>query len=212
MGGGPVDPAQLAAALALAPVAAAADGGGDVALPGGRDFAAVIGDMDSLRDPAALRARGVAVHAIADQETTDLEKCLAGIAAPLILGLGFLHGRIDHQLAAMNALVRRRDPPAILIGGEDLVFRCPPRFELDLAAGTRVSLFPMGPATGRISEGLRWPVAGLALAPDGRVGTSNAATGGRLRIGFDAPGVLVVLPVETLPAVAACIAGPDPAA
>lgn len=166
--------------------------------------------MDSLRDPAALRARGVPLHPIADQDTTDLEKCLAGIAAPLVLGLGFLHGRIDHQLAAMNALVRHPDPPAILIGGEDIVLRCPALLELDLAAGTRVSLFPMAPATGRVSEGLRWPVAGLAFAPDGRIGTSNAATGGRLRIGFDSPAVLVILPVETLPAVAAQIARPHP--
>ena len=35
VGGGPVDPAQLAAALALAPEAVAADGGGDVRAAGG---------------------------------------------------------------------------------------------------------------------------------------------------------------------------------
>ena len=63
VGAGPVDPARLAEALALAPEAVAADGGGDVVLPGGRDFAAVIGDMDSLGSAAALRARGVPVHA-----------------------------------------------------------------------------------------------------------------------------------------------------
>ena len=55
VGGGPVDPVQLAQALAIAPVAVGADGGGDVVLPGDRSFAAVIGDMDSLRDPDALR-------------------------------------------------------------------------------------------------------------------------------------------------------------
>jgi thiamine pyrophosphokinase len=47
---------------------------------------------------------------------------------------------------------------------------------------------------GRISAGLRWPVSGLAMRPDGRTGTSNEATGGRMRVGFDAPGVLVILP------------------
>lgn len=198
VGGGPVDPAQLAEALALAPVAVAADGGGDVALPPGRDFAAVIGDMDSIRGLDALRARGVAIHRIDDQDTTDLEKCLTGVRAPLVLGLGFLHGRADHQLAAMNALVRWPEPPAVLIGGEDIVFRCPPLLELDLPPGTRVSLFPMMQTTGTVCSGLRWPVAGRTLAPFDRIGTSNEATGGHLRISFDSSGMLVILPVWTL--------------
>lgn len=203
VGGGPVDPGQLARALALAPEAVAADGGGDVALPGGTEFVAVIGDIDSLRDPDALRARGVPVHRIAEQESTDLEKCLRSVAAPLILGLGFLGGRIDHHLAALNALARHGERPAILIGGGDLVFLCPPVFAIEAPAGARVSLFPLRALRGVVSEGLRWPVAGLAMAPDGRIGTSNVALGGPLRIGFDAPGMLVILPVDLLGAVVA---------
>jgi thiamine pyrophosphokinase len=194
---------ELAAALALAPEAVAADGGGDVPLPGGRAFAAVIGDMDSIRDPDALRARGVPVHFLADQDTTDLEKCLLAVEAPLIVGLGFLHGRLDHQLAAMNALVRHARRPTLLLGGEDLCFLCPPELALDLEPGCRVSLFPMAPVRGRVSVGLRWPVAGLAFSPDGRIGTSNAALGGPLRLGFDRPAMLVVLPARHLAAVAA---------
>ena len=38
VGGGPVDPRQLEVALRLAPEAVAADGGGNLALPGGRRF------------------------------------------------------------------------------------------------------------------------------------------------------------------------------
>ena len=206
VGGGPVDPARLAEALALAPEAVAADGGGDVALPGGRDFAAVIGDMDSLRSGPALAARGVALHHLPEQETTDLEKCLYSVAAPLLIGLGFLGGRIDHHLAAMNALVRYPDRAAILVGTEDLCFRCPATLELDLPAGARVSLFPMAPVRGLVSEGLRWPVAGLAMAPDARIGTSNLATGGRVRLAFDGPAMLVMLDAAHLAAVAARIA------
>jgi len=206
VGGGPAPPARLAEALALAPEAVAADGGGDVALPGGRDFACVIGDMDSLADPEALRARGVPVHAVGDQETTDLEKCLLLVEAPLFLGVGFLGGRIDHHLAAMNAIVRHRDRPAILIGAEDICFAAPPLLELEAEPATRVSIFPMRPVAGRRSEGLRWSVEGLALAPDGRVGTSNEATGGPLRLAFDRPGALVILPAAMLAQVFARLA------
>jgi thiamine pyrophosphokinase len=86
----------------------------------------------------------------------------------------------------------------VLIGGADLCFVCPPDFAIELAAGTRVSLFPMGPVTGMASEGLRWPVTGLAFAPDVRIGTSNIATGGRVRLAFDAPRMLVILPAAQL--------------
>jgi thiamine pyrophosphokinase len=196
-GGGPVDPLHLGAALALAPVAVAADGGGDLPLPEGFGFRAVIGDMDSLADAERLRAEGVPLYAIPEQETTDLEKCLYSVEAPLFVGLGFLGGRIDHHLAAMNALVKFADVPVVLVGGEDLCFLCPPELALDLPAGTRVSLFPMGPVRGR-SEGLLWPVDGLAFDPTGRIGTSNAATGGLVRIGFDAPRMLVILPAGLL--------------
>lgn len=200
VGGGPVDAGQLRRALALAPEAVGADGGGDVALPPGAEFAAVIGDMDSLRGAKALRGRGVPLHEIAEQDTTDLEKCLRAVEAPLFLGLGFLGGRIDHHLAAMNALARE-ERPVVLLGAQDLCFRCPPELELELPAGTRVSLFPMAPLRGIVSEGLRWPVAGLAMAPAGRVGTSNLATGGRMRVAFDGPEMLVILPQELLASV-----------
>jgi len=201
VGGGPVDAAQLARVLALAPEAVAADGGGDTALPPGVPFRAVIGDMDSIKSAAALRTRGVPVHEIAEQDGTDLEKCLRTVAAPLFLGLGFLGGRIDHHMAAMNALVKFAATPCVLIGGADLCFLCPPVLELEMTAGARVSLFPMGAVNGVVSHGLRWSVAGLAMAPDGRIGTSNMALGGPVRLGFDRAAMLVILPVGMLDAV-----------
>jgi thiamine pyrophosphokinase len=206
VGGGPVDPAALEAALALAPEAVAADGGGDVALPGGRRFGAAIGDMDSLRGADRLRAAGVPVHHLPEQDTTDLEKCLYSVAAPLLLGVGFIGGRADHHLAAMNALVRYADRAVALVGAEDVCFLCPPLLALELPAGTRVSLFPMAPVRGVVSEGLRWSVVGLAMSPGGRTGTSNEALGGRVRVGFDAQAVLAILPVGLLPEVARLLA------
>jgi thiamine pyrophosphokinase len=64
---------------------------------------------------------------------------------------------------------------------------------------------------GTASEGLRWSVEGLAMAPDGRVGTSNQTTGGRVRIGFAPARMLVLLPVGCLPAAVAALGVRPPA-
>ncbi len=202
LGGGPVTAAQIAAALAVAPEVVAADGGADHPLPRGHPLRLVVGDMDSVADPAALRACGVPLHHITEQDTTDLEKCLRSVAAPLLIGLGFLGGRLDHELAALNALVKHRGTPLLLLGAEDICFACPDTFSIDLPAGVRFSLFPMARVTGTCSEGLRWPVEGLVLDPAGRVGTSNVTTGGRVRIGFAPAHMLVILPARYLPRVA----------
>ena len=167
--------------------------------PPGHRLRAVIGDMDSLRDPAALAAAGVALRRIAEQDSTDLEKCLYSIAAPLYLGVGFLGGRLDHELAALNAVAKNPDRRLILIGREDLCLLVPAAgLAFEAAAGDRVSLFPMGPCRGTRSTGLRWPVTGLDFAPGERVGTSNAATGGPVAIGFDGGPMLAILPAAYL--------------
>ena len=206
VGGGPVDAARLGEALGLAPTAVAADGGADMALPAPHRFRAVVGDMDSLRDRASLEAAGVEVHEVAEQDSTDLEKCLYSMVAPLFIGLGFLGGRLDHTLAAISALRARPDTPTVLMGEADLCFLCPARLEIDLPAGARVSLYPLAPVRGVTGEGLRWSIAGLEMAPGGRIGTSNAAAGGPVRIAFDAREVLVILPADQLGAAVAALA------
>lgn len=205
VGAGPATGADLAAALALAPEAVAADGGAGHVLPGGRQFRAVIGDLDSLVPSvaASVRAEGVPVHRVAEQDTTDLEKCLYSVAAPLIIGVGFLGGRLDHELAALSALLRFADRPVVLLGRGEICFALPPVLDLDLAAGTRVSIFPLAPVTGVVGSGLRWDTAGLTLAPGAQIGTSNEAVGGAVRLAFDRPGALMILPGACLPLVVA---------
>jgi len=63
-----------------------------------------------------------------------------------------------------------------MLSRDDVIFRAPSRTTLPLMPGTRVSLFPMGPARG-VSTGLEWPIEGIEFDPAGRVGTSNMATG-----------------------------------
>ncbi|MEL6885520.1 MAG: thiamine diphosphokinase [Pseudomonadota bacterium] len=192
LGGGAADVGDVAEALALAPTCVAADGGLTLALAAGVEPVAVIGDFDSVRTRDLARIPAVNQHRIAEQDSTDFDKALRHINAPVVLGVGFTGARIDHQLAAFNVLVRHPDRPCILLGADEIVFLCPPRLEVPTQVGEVVSLFPMRPVTGR-STGLRWPIDGLDFAPGGMTGTSNAALG-RVSLQMDGPGMLAILP------------------
>jgi thiamine pyrophosphokinase len=183
----------------------AADGGARRCLEAGVMPAAVIGDLDSF-DGSGIPAERI--HRIAEQETTDFDKCLRSVTAPLVLAYGVSGPRLDHTLAVFTAIVQHSERRVVVVGAADLVFHVPPRLALDLAPGTRLSLFPMAPVTGR-SEGLRWPIAGLDFAPAGRIGTSNEATG-PVRLWFDGPGMLVITPRAALAQVSAALTAEGP--
>lgn len=176
IGGAPLDPTDLAQALALAPIIAAADGGADNALANGVMPQAVWGDFDSISPRARAQIPAENLHHIAEQDSTDFEKCLSRIDAPLVIGVGFCGPRQDHFLATLSVLARQVGPPCILIAGDDIITLSPPEIALDLPPGTRLSLFPMGPASG-YAQGLKYPLEGAGFAPAGRIGTSNEAIG-----------------------------------
>lgn len=198
-GGGPFSMRDLKLALARAPLAVAADSGADRLLRLGVTPEAVIGDMDSISDRARALIPVDRQYLVAEQMTTDFDKALRSIAAPLVLALGFAGARLDHGLAAFSTLVARAERRCILIGPQDLAFAAPPRLDLSVAPAEPVSLFPLRPVTGR-SEGLEWPIAGLRFAPDGMIGTSNRAVARRVVLEFDGPGMLVILPRRRLDA------------
>ena len=200
VGGGPVQGRMLGMVLRRAPVLVAADGGADRALAAGHVPVAVIGDFDSLSAEARRRIPPDRQHRIAEQETTDFDKALRSIAAPFVLALGFAGARIDHSLAVFNTLLRHPGRVCIVLGAEDAVFLCPPDLTLRLPVGDRLSLFPMGAVRGT-SDGLRWPINGIALAPDGPIGTSNAVSAPTVRLRVDAARLLVILPRQRLDAV-----------
>ena len=198
-GGGPFSARDLKLALARAPLAVAADSGADRLLRLGVVPEAVIGDMDSISAAAKAQIPLQRQHLVAEQATTDFDKALRSIAAPLVLALGFAGARLDHGLAAFSTLIARAEHACILIGPEDLAFAAPPRLDLAVAPGEPVSLFPMAPVTGR-SAGLEWPIEGISFAPDGMIGTSNRAVAGRVLLEFDRRGMLVILPRRRLDA------------
>jgi len=204
LGGGDLIPGIVAELLTLAPNLVACDGAAARALDLGHVPDRVIGDLDSL-DPVTRAALDPAtVWEIAEQDSTDFDKALRTTEAPLILGAGFMGRRLDHELACYNALVRRPESRCILVGAHDICFHAPGSVRLGLVAGTRVSLFPMAAVT-VTAVGLEWPLDRLALAPWGRVGTSNRAAAEQVEIDPEGPGLLVILPRAALGAAMAAL-------
>lgn len=198
VGGGPVSMQTLNDALMLAPRLAAADGGADSLLRAGLAPEWVAGDMDSIsvdgRTAFADRLR-----VVSEQDSTDFAKCLRLSDAPWTIAVGFLGARLDHTLACLSTLSSMR-ARCVLLGSEDCVCILPARpLRLSLPVGSRLSLWPLGQAEGR-SRGLRWPVDGIAMAPDGRVGTSNETTARDVTLAFAGAPVALILEASALPA------------
>jgi len=173
VGAGALDHAMVAAAHRLAPVLIAADGGADRLAEMRLRPRAVIGDMDSIADPERWRADPATFVHLAEQETTDFEKCLYATEAPLYLAVGFTGRRIDHTLAVFHTLLRYPAKRIVLIGEHEVCALAPPGATLRLAVtpGARVSIYPLLPVTATRSRGLVWPIDGLALAPGTRIAT-----------------------------------------
>lgn len=193
VGGGAATPPDLRAAVALAPDIAAADGGARLVLDAGFVPRAVIGDFDSLDAGTRARLDPGTLFEVGEQDSTDFEKALERIAAPLVLAVGFTGARVDHELAVLHGLLRFAHRPCLLLAEREVILHCPPRLELDMEPGETVSLFPLLPASGR-SVGLHWPIDGLVLAPGRQIGTSNRAVGGPMVLEMDGPGMILLLP------------------
>ncbi len=154
---------------------------------------AVIGDFDSLDSSTRSRIPEDRLHHVGEQDSTDFEKCLARIAAPLVQAVGFMGPRIDHQLAVFHGLLSWPGQPCLLISETQLAFLCPPQLQLSTEPGQLVSAFPLRPVAA-LSSGLRWPLDGLDLAPGAMIGTSNVAEGAQITLSCDMPGLLIILP------------------
>ena len=177
----------------------AVDGGLDTTHAAGLRPSLVLGDMDSVRrvpdDVPAFQLDG--------QDDTDLEKALQRISAPLIIGFGFLDGRLDHVLASMHAITRlHRDIPLILVGRRDVLLRPVGDVALSLVPGTRFSVWPLGKQHFSGSSGLQWPLDELTMTQGGTIGTSNRVASASVTINAgDGEGYAVILPVAAYDAV-----------
>lgn len=200
IGGGDCTVEDIQLARTIAPICVAADGGAHIALSAGVPLTAVIGDMDSISNEARAQIPAEKFHHIAEQDSTDFDKVLRHVSAPLSIAVGFSGGQVDHALAALHTLVVYCHKRIILLGEQDIIFLCPPQMALSVEAGTRVSLFPLGPVRGT-STGLEWPIDSIDFAPGQRSGTSNRATGD-ITLTLERPNMLCILPRSLIQPVA----------
>ena len=157
----------------------------------------VIGDLDSVSEQKIQNIEPEKIIRISEQDSTDLEKVLFNTQSPLTIGIGFLGAQIDHELAALSALVKFSHKKIIFIGEHDIVFLVPPSFSLRSFNGMRVSLYPLDEVKVH-SDGLKWATDGLTMKPTGQLGTSNKAIGKSIHLAPDKPNLLLILPKTVL--------------
>jgi len=180
-----------------------ADGGAGRALRWGLAPQFVIGDMDSLSEPArqALEAQGATFeHHPRAKDETDLELALSFAAeqgAREIIIFGALGGRLDHTLSNLLLLtlpcleevalriVHGAEEVLLVRGGEIVTVTGNP--------GDVVSLLPWGgDVHGVTTQGLAWKLENDTLKFGFSRGVSNEMEASEARISVEAGRLLVV--------------------
>ena len=196
VGGGTVDFDLLFELYASGGRLVGADGGADQIVAAGLKPELIIGDFDSLQDPVGWLGK-TRLMQITEQETTDFEKSLYSTRAPVTVALGMTGKRFDHTLAALDAVTRYASKRfVILIDEEDMALALTEAISFSVEAGDRVSVHPLAPINFWRSDGLKYPLDAVRLAPGVRTGTSNSAPEGPFTIvpeeGVHAPYLLVI--------------------
>ena len=196
VGGGTVDFDLLRELYASGGRLVGADGGADQIVAAGLKPELIVGDFDSLENPHQWLGK-TRLMQIAEQETTDFEKALYSTRAPVTVALGMTGRRFDHTLAALDAVTRyaaRRK--VVLVDEEDVAVALTDRFSFAVDPEERVSIHPLAPVLFWRSDGLKYPLDAVKLAPGVRTGTSNEALTGPFTIvpeeGVHAPFLLIL--------------------
>lgn len=204
-GGEPPPRRRLEGRFARFGLVCAADSGLDTLIAWGLSPDIIVGDMDSVSDPALVGRFPSARLALEPREKdlTDTELGLSALAAggaDRIVLAGGGGGRLDHLLAIRAIFERRgagRRPIEWHVAHEAVyLVEEGASLEVEAEAGSTVSVFPLAAgASGMSSAGLKWPLSGLAWGP-GDSGVSNVAEAGPFRVAAGRGDLLVVLLFE----------------
>jgi thiamine pyrophosphokinase len=186
IGGGGIDPGVVAR-LPADRMVIAADSGLDHAMALGLDVDLLVGDLDSVSEPALAEvgARGTPVERHRpDKDATDTELALAAAVErgyTRLIGVGGPHPddrRLDHELGVLlafaSAALADREVELWWGPAHVVVLHGPGTAAIDAPPGTIVSLLPVhGAATGITTTGLRYPLRAEPLTPGSGRGISN---------------------------------------
>ena len=151
----------------------AADGGANRLYDKNKMPDAIIGDLDSLENRGDFGPDTKIIH-FKEQETTDFEKCLYCVDAPIFLAMGFTGKRLDHTLDNTHTITKlHKTKNVLLIANHDISFVWQGKFISPVAKQTTVSVFPLMPIEFSHSEGLMFGLDHLKMEIGQFVGTSN---------------------------------------
>lgn len=193
MGGGEVSKPLLQSAELVGWPVIAADGGANALFEFGMVPEAIVGDLDSL-EKIDYWQQQTQVVPIAEQNTTDFEKCLYTVKAPLIVAVGFTGKRFDHTLVTLHLMQKYVDRvKLLLVTDEDVCFAWCGDLQLSLPVGSRFSLYPLSKTTFIKSSGLEYPLDGLTLEQGRLIGTSNGVSSSEVSLSGEPGGIYVVI-------------------
>lgn len=138
-----------------------------------------LGDFDVAHDFEAIRERQHPLEIVntPDQEKTDLNKAIEFLiergfpAANIVWATG---RRADHAITNITDLVRYKDKiKLVLLDDYSKIFPLTGTFEKWYAAGTPISLIPVGAVDGIETSGLKYNLNNETLTMGHRTGSSN---------------------------------------
>ena len=197
LGGAGFSEDELDRSLRLAPELVAADGGANFLKHRKHVPVSIIGDFDSVEGIKKWESKGTKIIKIAEQNSTDFEKCIRNIKAPKFICLGFANERLDHFLAVCSALIKS-NKPIFILGSRDLIFHVPTKFNFQLPIHSRISLYPLREISSMSSKGLKYPLKGIKFSPADKIGTSNLSVSKEIEISYEGGGMLAILSKEHL--------------
>ncbi len=137
---------------------------------------AVVGDLDSVADKDHWQSVSKVIE-LKEQDTTDFEKCLYSVDAPLFIAIGFIGSRLDHTLATLHVMQKlHRTKRVVLVSEDDVACICSDNVQVGLPVDTRVSIYPLNRIAFESSNGLLYPLNNLVMQPGEMIGTSNTST------------------------------------
>jgi thiamine pyrophosphokinase len=154
-----------------------ADGGANTAARFDCPPDLIIGDLDSIENETLAVFSNVDIKQLKDQNSTDLEKALTAAIRKKckeIVVVGATGERLDHAIGSLSALVKFSSKAHItFIDDMGTFIAVNHAIELNLPAGTIISILPLSRCSGIVTNGLKWNLENESLELGIRESTSN---------------------------------------